>query len=172
MLGYPPRPTSILPNPDYFDPNEWIGQIKYRGWRIVNHKNISYTRKGNIIPIETDYRTDFDYQLDGEIISSVFPSTEYQVKRAVKDGTHQIVIFDIYLPDQPRLELMDRLDFLKQEFGIVVKTFPIHSYEYIAELTNKLQKDGHEGLVLKKKDGIYQLSKICELIPSDWIKVK
>lgn len=172
MLGYPPRPTSILPNPAHFNPNEWIGQTKYRGWRIINHKNISYTRKGNVLPIETNYRSDFDYQLDGEIISNVFPSTEHQVRRAIKEGTYQIVIFDIYIPDQPQLELLDRIDVLKHEFGIVVETFPIYSYNHIAELTNRLQKAGHEGLVLKRKDGIYQISEICELIPYDWVKIK
>jgi hypothetical protein len=88
MLGFPPKPTSILPYPDLFNPFDWVVQPKYRGWRVVVHNNQVFTRKGNLLPITTHYPLSpkFDYQLDGEIINPN-RQTEHGVRTAIKNGT-------------------------------------------------------------------------------------
>ena len=174
MLGYPPKPTPIFPIVDSFDPHDYIAQPKFRGWRIVIHNNESFTRRGNRIPIETHFRTDFDYQLDGEITASskVKNPTEHDVRRAIKDGSYILNMFDIYIPEFPRMILLDRLDILRKKFGFDVWSFSIWKIEEISHMLQFMKMAGFEGVVIKRKDSIYRISESCEIVDHEWIKVK
>ena len=170
MMWYPPRPTTILQQG--INPEEWLIQPKYRGWRIVISNNKCFTRKGNLIDIDVSYpKLDFNYQLDGEIISTEF-QTEHKVRRAIKNGTWKIKIFDIFIPDKPNLILIDRLKILDALFNIKVEIIPFNNADEIFSILKRMQDLGYEGIVIKRKDGIYKTSQLGEIVDNNWIKLK
>ena len=169
MHGYPPRPSPVLPAE--FNPQDWIAQYKYWGWRIVIHNNHAYTRKGNPIPIHINYPLNHEYQLDGEIVNP-FKKTEHGVRTAIKDGTFKIFIFDIYLPGLEHMTLMRRLEWLRKRFCIKVPYQKIRSRNHIFELERRAKAKGYEGIVLKRKDSLYKISKYDELLDRNWVKIK
>ena len=172
MLGFPPKPTSILPYRDTFNPFEWIVQPKYRGWRGIVHNNKVYTRKGNLLPITTHYSTEFEYQLDGEIINPVRP-TEHGVRTAIKNGTWVIEPIDIYIPSEPNMKLLDRLKLMEERLGIFSARFGLaYEYDEIFLVRDMCQSAGWEGAVIKRKDSIYKISKHTSIVDHEWFKVK
>lgn len=168
VLPSPPRPIGFIPKG--INLKEYILQPKYRGWRIVVLDNKVYTRHQNYLNITTNFRTDFDYMLDGEIISQDYPSAEYKVPRAIRENKYELKIFDIYVFDKPDMILLDRLQFLNKEFGIKVSYYEIN--DTLENLVYKFQKAGYEGIVLKKKDGKYLYGEGIPMIDSTWIKLK
>ena len=173
MLGYPPKPTAFLPNEEDFNPLEWIGQPKYRGWRaVVNNDNDVFTRHKNVVPIKPSYKsTGFKvYQLDGEIINPK-DQTEYAVRRAVKDGTWKLEIFDVFIPGH-NFTLVDRINILRVDFDIWPILFPINKYNDMFRLRDECKAAGYEGVVLKRKDSLYKISQHVSIIDPDWIKLR
>jgi ATP-dependent DNA ligase len=172
MLGYPPKPTSILPKS--LEPDEWIAEPKWRGWRIVVHDSKCYTRKGNLLPIrfESKHKPGFDYQLDGEIVAAEGEQTEHKVRGAIKSGDYIIQFFDIYIPSESNMILIDRLNVLTDEFKFDVWKFPMWGLDRIDHLLETMKRAGFEGLVFKKKTNVYQISTICEIIDPEWVKIK
>lgn len=172
MLGYPPKPSQILPRKEVFVPEEWIYQLKYRGWHIVVHDNYVYTRKGNSLPIMTGYpKIEIDYQLDGEIINPQ-NQIEHKVPTAIKNGTYKICIFDIFVPSMKEMILSERMIFLKEALNIYVPCLDVFSYEDVFNKASESKHYGYEGGVIKKKNGIYKISKHCSVIANDCVKVK
>ena len=172
MLGFPPKPTSILPYKEGFNPWDYIAQPKYRGWRVVVHNNRVYTRKGNLLPIETDYPTPIEYQIDGELINPA-QQIEYKVPTAIKDGTWRIELIDIYVPSDPNMILLDRLKFMEGKLGLFVMYSGLtQDYEEMFRIMRICQRMGWEGAVIKRKDSIYKISEYASVIDHDWFKLK
>lgn len=170
MLAFPPKPTAILPHESKI--RNYIIQPKWRGWRIAIHNNESWTRQGNRIPIETHYPTkEYDYQLDGEIIS-IDKEVEHRVPRAIKEGRYRLRIFDIYVPSKPDMSIEDRLQLLEDDFGIVVETHSATTAKEVEGLFKMFTTRGNEGLVMKLKGSKYRASKIqCE-VDNNWSKIR
>ena len=143
MLTFPPKPTAILPHESHIE--NYIIQPKWRGWRIAIHNNKSWTRKGVSIPVETNFpEKDYDYQLDGEIIS-IDKEVEHQVRTAIKNGRYQIRIFDIWVPSKPDMTIEERLELLKSDFGIEVETYSAKTgkeVEYPGQIDYESQEIG------------------------------
>ena len=171
MIGYPPKPTPVMIPKEGFRPQEWLVQNKYRGWRIVIHGMHAYTRKGNELFLVDSAKKKYDYQLDGEIINPK-RMTEHGVRTAIKNETYVIKIFDIYVPCYDKMDLMERMKFLENEFGIKVFWTAVKSYGHLTDLLNNASKRGHEGIVLKRRNSPYKISKYCEIIDNNWIKIK
>jgi len=169
-MWYPPRPTTIL-QPD-INPRDWLIQFKYRGWRIVINRNKCFTRKGNQIDIKVHYPLfEFDYQLDGEIVSKLMQN-EYQVRHAIKINAWEIKIFDVFIPDKPNLTLVERLAILKTLFKIRVENIPFTKIDDIFKILKSVQEQGYEGIVIKRKNSVYQTSQLGEIVDNNWIKLK
>lgn len=170
MLAYPPKPTSILPHESNIV--DYIIQPKWRGWRIAIHKNKSWTRTGNSIPVETNFpEKEYDYQLDGEIIS-IDKQVEHQVRKAIKENRYEIRIFDIWIPSKPDLIIEDRLQILKEDFGIIVETHSATSGKEIENLFKSFVTRGNEGLVMKKKGSKYLAHNLGNQIDNNWSKIR
>lgn len=170
MLAYPPKPTAILPHESKIE--NYIIQPKWRGWRIAIHKNKSWTRTGNSIPVQTDYPDQpYEYQLDGEIISTE-KEVEHRVRGAIKSGKYQIRIFDIYLPERPDATIEERLQVLKDDFGIEVETHSAKTGKDIEALFRMFTTRGNEGLVMKLKGSKYRASQIGNEIDNNWSKIR
>jgi ATP-dependent DNA ligase len=170
MLTYPPKPTAILPHESHIE--NYIIQPKWRGWRIAIHNNKSWTRKGVSIPVETDFpKKDYDYQLDGEIIS-IDKEVEHQVRTAIKNGRYQIRIFDIWVPSKPDMTIEERLELLKSDFGIEVETYSAKTGKEVESLFKMFTTRGNEGLVMKKKKSIYLSSEKGNKIDTNWSKIR
>lgn len=171
MFFYPPKPGTIffksIPLENY------LVQWKWRGWRIcIDQDGECFTRTKKRIDVKTNFpKQSYDYQLDGEIISKS-QEIEYQVKNAIKTGDYEIKIFDIFIPSKPDLKLIERLEILKNDFGIEVKHEIVKTFEEVnSSLSNALSK-GREGIVLKLKDSIWRSGTHISNIERDWIKVK
>lgn len=173
MLGFPPKPTSILPYEEGFNLEDWIVQPKYRGWRGVVHNNEVFTRHGNMLPISTNYpNIHLEYQVDGEIVNPA-RMTEYGVPTAIKDGTWEIKPIDIYIPARKDMTLLDRLKFMNDELGIAVFCCALtENYDDIFRHVKIFQEMGWEGAVIKRKDSVYKISQYTSIIDHDWFKVK
>ena len=170
MLAYPPKPTAILPHESNIA--NYIIQPKWRGWRIAIHKNKSWTRTGNSIPVETNYpEKAYDYQLDGEIIS-IDKQVEHQVRRAIKENRYEIRIFDIWIPSKPELTIEERLQILKNDFGIEVETHSANSGKDVEKLFKTFVDRGNEGLVMKKKGSKYLAHNLGNQIDNNWSKIR
>jgi len=98
--------------------------------------------------------------------------TEHKVKRAIKTGTWEIKMFDIFLPARPYLSLIERLEILKRFFNIEVEEIPFKNANEIFKILKEAQERGHEGIVIKRKDGIYKTSQLGEIVDNNWIKLK
>ena len=174
MLGYPPKPTSFLPNEEDFVAEDWIAQPKYRGWRaVVTSNNIVYTRHNNVVPIEVSYKPKWklpEYQLDGEIINP-HRHTEYGVRRAIIEGTWKLKIFDIYISSK-NYTLDERMEILNNYFNIYPIHFYINEYNDIFRLRNHCKSHGFEGIVIKKRNSLYKISKHISIIDPDWVKLR
>ena len=174
MIEYPPKPTSFLPNEEDFDGEEWIAQPKYRGWRVViPSSNIVYTRHRNVVPIEVSYKPEWEigeYQLDGEIINPQ-RHTEYGVRRAILDGTWQLKIFDIFVQGKD-YTLDERIRLLNTYFKIYPLVFYINTYNDMFYLRDHCKGHGFEGVVIKRRDSLYKISKHISIIDPDWVKLK
>lgn len=172
MIAYPPKPTSILPDEESFDPTDWIVQPKYRGWRVVIHNNDVFTRHQNLLPISMNYKTNAfeDFQLDGEILNPK-RHTEYGVAKAIKEGSWKIKIFDIYVPGKNYM-LTERLQILREVFDIYPVGFNIIEYSSIFKHLVHFKHHGFEGIVIKRRSGIYKASKYTSIIDTDWVKLK
>jgi len=171
QLPYPPKPVSFLPKE--FNPDEWIIQPKYRGWRIIIYNNNIYTRMfRNIgqLDIKTNFNVDFEYVLDGELVSKDFPSTEYKVRKALKENNYKIEIFDIYIFDKPNLTLLERSEILDTFFNIKVSNFEM--VDDLEKFVKLLKLAGFEGIVLKKKDSAYKYSPDKPVLDENWVKIK
>ena len=170
MLTFPPKPTAILPHESHIE--NYIIQPKWRGWRIAIHNNKSWTRKGVSIPVETNFpEKDYDYQLDGEIIS-IDKEVEHQVRTAIKNGRYQIRIFDIWVPSKPDMTIEERLELLKSDFGIEVETYSAKTGKEVEALFKMFTTRGNEGLVMKKKRSIYLSSEKGNKIDTNWSKIR
>lgn len=170
MLAYPPKPTAILPHESNIV--NYIIQPKWRGWRIAIHKNKSWTRTGNSIPVETNFpEKEYDYQLDGEIIS-IDKQVEHQVRKAIKENRYEIRIFDIWIPSKPDLILEERLQILKDDFGIEVETHSATSGKEVESLFKSFVTRGNEGLVMKKKGSKYLAHNLGNQIDNNWSKIR
>lgn len=170
MLAFPPKPTAILPHESNI--KNYIIQPKWRGWRIAIHNNSSWTRKGKPIPVVTNFPSkEYEYQLDGEIIS-IDHEVEHQVKRAIKDNRYQIRIFDIWIPSRPDLTIEQRLQLLKDDFGIEVETYFANSGKEVESLFKRFVTRGNEGLVMKLKGSLYRASQVNNEIDSNWSKIR
>lgn len=171
MFFYPPKPGTTffksIPLENY------LVQWKWRGWRIcIDQDGECNTRTKTRIDVNTNFpKQAYDYQLDGEIISKS-QEIEYQVKKAIKTGDYEIKIFDIFIPSKPDLKLTERLEILKNDFGIEVKHEIVKTFDEVnVSLSNALSK-GREGIVLKLKDSIWRSGTHISNIERDWIKVK
>lgn len=171
MFFYPPKPGTIffksIPLENY------LVQWKWRGWRIcINQHGECFTRTKTKIDINIDFpKQKYDYQLDGEIISKSH-EMEYQVKNAIKTGDYEIKIFDIFIPSNPNLKLIERLEILKNDFGIEVKYETVKTFDEVnSSLLNALSM-GREGIVLKLKNSIWRAGIHASNIERDWVKVK
>lgn len=171
MIAYPPKPTAILPHESKI--REYIIQPKWRGWRIAIHKNKSWTRKGVSIPVEHDFPLkDYDYQLDGEIVS-IDREVEHQVRRAIKENRYAIHIFDIWIPSRPDMTIEERLQLLKDDFGIQVETYEATTGKDVELLFKMFTSRGNEGLVMKKRGSIYMAGPgPTNLIDNNWSKIR
>lgn len=170
MLTYPPKPTAILPHESHIE--NYIIQPKWRGWRIAIHKNKSFTRRGGSIPVETNFpEKEYDYQLDGEIIS-IDKEVEHQVRTAIKNGRYQIRIFDIWVPSRPKMSIEERLQLLREDFGINVETHSAKTGKEVEALFKMFTTRGNEGLVMKKKGSVYLSSVKGNKIDTNWSKIR
>jgi len=170
MLAYPPKPTAILPNESKI--KDYIIQPKWRGWRIAIHNNQSWTRVGNPIPIQTDFpKKDYEYQLDGEIIS-IDKEVEARVRRAIKENRYEIRIFDIWVPSRPDMTLEERLELLKTDFGIEVETHEVTTAKEVESLFRMFTARGNEGLVMKKRGSRYLAHHLGNQVDNNWSKIR
>ena len=170
MIAYPPKPTAILPHESKIQ--NYIIQPKWRGWRIAIHNNKSWTRIGNKIPVETNFPIkEYDYQLDGEIIS-IDKEVEHQVRRAIKENRYEIRIFDIWIPSRPEMTLEERLEILKNDFGIDVETHQVQTSKEVEGLFKMFTSRGNEGLVMKLKGSKYLAHHSGNQIDNNWSKIR
>jgi ATP-dependent DNA ligase len=170
MLAYPPKPTAILPHESKI--KDYIIQPKWRGWRIAIHNNKSWTRTGNPIPVQTDFPTkDYEYQLDGEIIS-IDKEVEARVRRAIKENRYQIRIFDIWVPSRPDMTIEERLQLLKDDFGIEVETHNATTAKEIESLFKMFTTRGNEGLVMKRRGSRYLAHHLGNQVDNNWSKIR
>lgn len=171
MLAYPPKPTAILPHESNI--KDYIIQPKWRGWRIAIHDNKSWTRKGVPIPVTHDYpKKDYEYQLDGEIIS-IDKEVEHQVRKAIKENRYAVRIFDIWIPSRPDMTIEERLQLLNDDFGIEVETHEAKTGKDVERLFKMFTTRGNEGLVMKKRGSKYLTSNgPTNPIDSNWSKIR
>ena len=170
MIAYPPKPTAILPHESKI--RNYIIQPKWRGWRIAILNNKSWTRIGNEIPVETNFPIkEYDYQLDGEIIS-IDKEVEHQVRRAIKENRYEIRIFDIWIPSRPEMTLEERLEILKNDFGIDVETHQVQTSKEVEGLFKMFTSRGNEGLVMKLKVSKYLAHHSGNQIDNNWSKIR
>ena len=171
MFFYPPKPGTIffksIPLENY------LVQWKWRGWRIcINQNGECFTRTKKKIDIVTYFpKQSYNYQLDGEIISKS-EEIEYQVNGAIKSGNYEIKIFDIFIPSHPDLNLIERLEILKNDFGIEVKHEVAKTFDDVNSILQNALSLGREGIVLKLKDSVWRYGENISNIERDWIKVK
>ena len=124
------------------------------------------------IDIVTNFpKQNYDYQLDGEIIS-LDNQIEHKVRKAIRENNYEIKIFDIFIPSRPNLVLEERLEILKNDFGIEVECNKVNSFEEVNELYKKAISLGREGIVLKKLGSTWRSGNVTSHIERDWIKVK
>jgi ATP-dependent DNA ligase len=170
MLAYPPKPTAILPHESKI--KDYIIQPKWRGWRIAIHNNQSWTRTGNSIPVQTDFpKKDYEYQLDGEIIS-IDKEVEARVRRAIKENRYQIRIFDIWVPSKPDMPIEERLQLLKDDFGIEVEIHSVSTAKEVESLFRMFTSRGNEGLVMKRRGSKYLAHHSGNQIDNNWSKIR
>ena len=120
----------------------------------------------------TDFpEREYDYQLDGEIIS-IDKEVEHQVRAAIKNGRYQIRIFDIWVPSKPDMTIEERLELLKTDFGIEVETHSAKTGKDVEALFRMFTTRGNEGLVMKKKKSRYLSSDKGNKIDTNWSKIR
>lgn len=168
---YPPKPGTL-----FFKSiplNQYTVQWKWRGWRIcIDQDGNCYTRTNRPIDITTNFpKQNYDYQLDGEIIS-LDTQVEHKVRKAIRENNYKIKIFDIFIPSKPELTLEERLQILKEDFNIEVECQSTNSFEGVNELLTEALDLGREGIVLKKQGSTWRAGNVASHIERDWIKVK
>jgi len=168
---FPPKPGTLFFKSIPLD--QYKVQWKWRGWRVcIDQDGNCYTRMKKPIDIVTNFpKHNYDYQLDGEIIS-LDNQVEHKVRKAIRENNYEIKIFDIFIPSRPDLTLEERLDILKNDFGIEVECNRVNSFEEVNDLYKKAISLGREGIVLKKLGSTWRFGNVASHIERDWIKVK
>lgn len=184
---YPPKPMRIWPESTLFqqldnNPN-WIGQIKYDGWRVLIFKENDQIQIWNRHEAQIDicvnpFISYFEHVpnntvLDGELVHF-----------RTKNLKNVIVLFDVPFwdgLDLRQLPLKEREQYLKifknaPEVLTEPGVFRILSIEgsIISKYNEviKLNRDYEEGIVLKHLESKYEshISRCLEI--SHWLKVK
>jgi ATP-dependent DNA ligase len=188
---FPPKPTRIWPDADLFksldqNPN-WIGEIKYNGWRLLLFKTagtiLIKNNHGSIIDINP---TQFMPLFDGVPDNTIFDGE--LVDKRTKDLKNIMVFWDCCfykgkdlrgLPLKTRRQYLDH--FATTPEKIVQKSKAqvykvnqfrsgnlIHLYHQVEARANALE----EGIVLKNTLSKYTSHPKRCLDIIDWIKVK
>lgn len=167
---------------DFFD-GTWLAQIKFNGVRAVLTKDGAFSRTGErflTVPhIEDSLKEFFEYHpdeiLDGEfynydlrqklndLISLVRKTVNISLEDLVK--SEQIVRYYVYdwsnpsipAPYNERKDVIDRFILpLYPPYMNMVSDFPVHNEQELMDLFDNVLQDGQEGLMLRKKDSLYE----------------
>ena len=172
MLGYPPKLTTTLPDKETFKADEWIAQPRFDGWRVVVHKDNVYTPTGELLLSNMGFpKTNFEYQLDMLMMHPQKPKAD-KVQEALDKGIQSLKPLDVYLPFAADMKLPDRIIFLKKELNIAVPMLSLRSYDDIFRLNTMVKMYSYSGLIIKKKDGVYRISKHCCALDRNWVRVE
>ena len=158
-------------------PDDFLVQIKYDGWNVVVNEGHVYTRHGNDITSWTDEWL-FDlhppYPVNGELV--VVDGKRKDIP-SIKTGKFRprIWAFDVMVEDMPLEERYKRVwDLLDGEL-IPAVTWDgkdlQKSWSSVNKLFEHVKERGHDGLVLKKKGSLYQVSDEISVVTPDWLRL-
>lgn len=170
---FPMRPTTprVLPE----TPAGFLAQTKFDGWNVVVNEGRVWTRRGNDItswcriwPFDLRPR----HPVNGELMAA---GGERKDIPSIKTGKFRprLMAFDLMLEEAPleqRLEILAGL-----EGGWDVATTmdgAATSWSGLNTLLTALKRQGHEGLVLKRKGSPYHVSDVISVVTMDWLKLK
>lgn len=182
-----PMPRQVLPMsatlvPQPFQDEEWMYELKFDGYRIISHMEkdkvllqsksfLNFTRNFEPVTIALQ-QLNINAVLDGEVIAvNAEGRPDFQALQKKKpDLPLQYYVFDILWyegRDLRQLPLFERKEILRSVIspGDVIRFSD--DFEDGVALFEHVQQLGLEGIIAKRKDGIYQSRR-----SKDWLKIK
>ncbi len=177
---FPMRPS--VPRTLPATPADYLIQTKYDGWNIVINEGRVWTRRGKDI---TSWCADWGFELEpkypvnGELVAEADDTTAHRTDiPGIRSGRCRplVMAFDLMLEGPPIEERLCMLTALAAgSMTPVTTTNPLRMdacWKDVNILLENAKTDGHEGLVLKRKQSTYFVSREISIITPDWLKLK
>jgi ATP-dependent DNA ligase len=168
------------------DPENWIMEDCYDGFRAILYNNHVYSRHNksldHLFPQSFLDQLNFQYPLDSELIHTSGRKCIQSLKSLKECNTWynyaRIFVFDIMVPNvilSDRKELIIDIILEKDLYSPIV-ILPFDNLIEESDIYNAMKSIEKsklvEGIVLKKKNSLYYANNEVPTFTDDWIKIK